>query len=143
MEAVARVTTTTRPARANRKGDSQAMPTEGQQHVAVQVMRDVENQGLIGERTALATRINTDIHKRIEIGIRRYGHPLQTFNGRDARIDAWEESLDLANYLCQLTLEQPHNAKARVLYWNALALVFGLAELMNNITDPDETKGRQ
>lgn len=124
------MTTTTKPSRANRKGDSQVMPTEGQQDVAVQVMRDVETQGMVGERIALAMRINTDVHKRIEIGIQRYGHPLQTFNGRDAQIDAYEESLDLSNYLGQLTLEQPHNAKARVLYWSALALVFGLAELL-------------
>lgn len=96
----------------------------------MQVMFDIETQGLVGDRVKSAGAINADIHKRIEIGIKRYGHPLQTFNGRDARIDAYEESLDLSNYLCQLTLEQPHNAKARVLYWNALALVFGLAELL-------------
>lgn len=126
------MTATTRPSRANRKGDSQALPTEGQQDVAVQVMFDIETQGVVSERVKLARAINTDIHKCIEIGIKRYGRPLQTHNGRVALIDAYEESLDCANYLAQHTLEHPHDAKARLLYWNSLALVFGLAELMGD-----------
>lgn len=118
------------PTRVDRSGDSQALPTEGQQFVAVEVMRLVETEGMVGDRSKLAQKINTDIQNRIEIGIKRYGHPLQTFNGRNALLDAYEESLDLTNYLCQRTLEQPHDAKVRLQYWNALAIVFGLAEML-------------
>lgn len=37
-------------------------------------------------------------HRR-DVGISRYGVPLQIDNGRDMRLDAHEEALDLAVYL--------------------------------------------
>lgn len=46
------------------------------------------------------------IRERRELGMRRYGSPLMTHNGRDALQDAWEESLDLAAYLTQLRMER-------------------------------------
>lgn len=124
------MTTTAKPKRAGRSGDTQALPVEGVQDVASQVRRDIESQGHIGDRVRLATKISVDVGRRIDLGIRRYGRPLETFNGRDALVDAYEEALDLTNYLCQRTLEQNHDAKARLLYWNAVALVFGIAELL-------------
>lgn len=39
-------------------------------------------------------------------GDTKYGHPLETFNGRDAGRDAWEELVDLAQYLMQMRLER-------------------------------------
>ncbi len=38
-------------------------------------------------------------------GIATYGVTLGTFNGRDAGRDAWEELVDLAQYVTQLELE--------------------------------------
>jgi hypothetical protein len=38
---------------------------------------------------------------RREMGIKKYGVPLQTNNGRDALIDAYQELLDLLVYLRQ------------------------------------------
>lgn len=49
-----------------------------------------------------------DIEKRREVGIARYGTPLQPHNGRDALRDAYEEALDLALYLRQLIYERDH-----------------------------------
>lgn len=46
-----------------------------------------------------------DMHDRNELGIKRYNTPLQPFNGRNALIDAYQESLDLAVYLRQRILE--------------------------------------
>lgn len=43
----------------------------------------------------------TDLMNRLELGKRRYGQPLQAFNGRNALRDAYEEVLDLAVYLRQ------------------------------------------
>jgi hypothetical protein len=40
-----------------------------------------------------------DMQSRHELGIKRYGTPLQPHNGRDALRDAYEEALDLAVYL--------------------------------------------
>ena len=42
-----------------------------------------------------------DMHERDRIGRKRYGTPLQAFNGCDALQDAYEEALDLAMYLRQ------------------------------------------
>ena len=40
-----------------------------------------------------------DMQDRHQLGIKRYGTPLQPHNGRDALRDAYEEALDLAVYL--------------------------------------------
>lgn len=40
-----------------------------------------------------------DMQARHELGIKRYGTPLQANNGRDTLRDAYEEALDLAVYL--------------------------------------------
>ena len=43
--------------------------------------------------------VMADMQDRHELGIKRYGTPLQPYNGRDALRDAYEEALDLAVYL--------------------------------------------
>ena len=48
----------------------------------------------------------TDLNARKEMGIKKYGTPLQPFNGRKALKDAYEEVLDLALYLRQVLYEQ-------------------------------------
>lgn len=40
-----------------------------------------------------------DMTERREHGIERYGTPLQTGNGRDMLVDAYQEALDLCVYL--------------------------------------------
>lgn len=47
-----------------------------------------------------------DMYQREQVGIMRYGTPLQVFNGRDALRDAYEEVLDLAVYLRQVIEER-------------------------------------
>jgi len=47
-----------------------------------------------------------DIRERLELGINRYGTPLQAHNGRNALRDAYEEVLDLAVYVKQVLEEQ-------------------------------------
>lgn len=42
-----------------------------------------------------------DMQDRHAEGCRKYGTPLQPFNGRDALVDAYQEALDLAVYLRQ------------------------------------------
>lgn len=51
------------------------------------------------DKPAVWPIVMADMHARHELGIRRYGTPLQPFNGRDALRDAYEEALDLAVYL--------------------------------------------
>ena len=45
------------------------------------------------------------LEERLQVGIQRYGQPLQAFNGRDAAQDAFEEILDLSAYLAQVRIE--------------------------------------
>jgi hypothetical protein len=47
-----------------------------------------------------------DLEVRLQVGIQRYGTPLQPHNGRDALRDAYEEALDLACYLRQAIAER-------------------------------------
>lgn len=48
---------------------------------------------------------NDTLTERTEQGLRTYRARLTTHNGRDAGQDAWEELVDLAQYLTQLRLE--------------------------------------
>ena len=47
-----------------------------------------------------------DLEQRSKVGIETYGRPLQANNGRDALWDAYEEALDLCQYLRQVIEEQ-------------------------------------
>lgn len=55
--------------------------------------------------------VQEDLQKRLELGISRYGQPLQPFNGRDALRDAYEEILDTAVYLKQMIVERDEQAR--------------------------------
>ncbi|MGK3981223.1 hypothetical protein WMF38_57030 [Sorangium sp. So ce118] len=56
--------------------------------------------------TPIADLVIDDIQKRKQIGIKRYGVALQAHNGRDALLDAYEESLDQTKYLKQALVER-------------------------------------
>lgn len=47
-----------------------------------------------------------DMRQRDQVGRQRYGTPLQTHNGRDALMDAYQEALDLVVYLRQAIEER-------------------------------------
>ena len=47
-----------------------------------------------------------DMFERNVQGIRKYGAPLQPFNGRDVLKDAYQEALDLAVYIRQAIFER-------------------------------------
>lgn len=51
-------------------------------------------------------RLIRELRERAEGGRLKYGHPLQTHNGRSALLDAWEESIDMAQYLTQAVMEE-------------------------------------
>lgn len=52
------------------------------------------------------------IAARRELGIRKYGQPVMTHNGRNPLRDAWEEVIDLAVYLTQALLESGEDLEA-------------------------------
>ena len=68
-----------------------------------------------------------DMKERDNTGRERYGVPLQPFNGRDALVDAYQESLDLSVYLRQAIYEKEY-------------LLNGIQEILtntNNLTKVD------
>ena len=54
----------------------------------------------------IASLVCRDIELRADLGKKRYGKRLQSCNGRDALVDAYQEALDLAMYLRQLIEER-------------------------------------
>lgn len=96
------------------QGDAHAMGT-GMPMPVVAVPRDQYEQQLPTEgRQDVQEALIEHIRQRREIGVQRYGTPLQTFNGRDGLRDALEEALDLATYLMQVRMEVEE--QARMLY---------------------------
>lgn len=69
-----------------------------------------------------------DIEVRRAIGIERYGTALQTFNHRDALLDAYEESVDKTMYLKQIILEE--DERVAVLRAHQPFMVAGYDEVM-------------
>jgi len=58
------------------------------------------------DHLAVVDLVVAEMQARKAEGIRRYGVPLQPFNGRDADQDAFEEALDLTFYLRQALEER-------------------------------------
>ena len=54
----------------------------------------------------VANLVLADIQARVEMGMEKYGTELQTFNGRDALMDAYQEAIDLVMYLRQEIAER-------------------------------------
>lgn len=77
-------------------------------------MTDKARQELITEqvpptpngRPAVWPLVVADMQARDAEGRRKYGVPLQPFNGRDSLVDAYQEALDLVVYLRQAIVER-------------------------------------
>lgn len=80
----------------------QPMPTAGKTSMDRQPM---PVEGVIDVTPRVRERFNNDLTERERRGIETYGRSLQSHNGRDAGQDAWEELIDLAQYLEQLRIE--------------------------------------
>jgi len=63
-----------------------------------------QNPPVAGEEIVLKF-VMEDLKKRALMGKRKYHRYLETFNGRNALIDAYQEALDLVMYLKQQLLE--------------------------------------
>lgn len=63
-------------------------------------------QPVKNEGPCIQDMVIADIEARKLVGIQRYGTVLQPNNGRDALRDAYEEALDLCQYLKQVLVER-------------------------------------
>ena len=61
---------------------------------------------VVNERPFVQDLVIADIEERKQHGIRKYGTALQSGNGRNMLLDAYEEALDLAIYLRGMLDEQ-------------------------------------
>ena len=62
-------------------------------------------------RTNVTELVVQDLLARAQKGNQKYGRPLETFNGRNALQDAYEEAIDLVQYLKQRLLEEEELSK--------------------------------
>lgn len=75
-------------------------------------MKDAQNAAAIpqpapqGEGVKVLDLVLQDLRDRAEAGRAKYGVYLQTHNGRDTLIDAYQEALDLCMYLRQAIAER-------------------------------------
>jgi hypothetical protein len=54
-----------------------------------------------GHRLLILHGIQRDLEARAQLGEKKYGERLKAFNGRDASVDAYQEDLDLCDYVRQ------------------------------------------
>jgi len=105
---------------ANRQEESSIDPSETQSPATVVQPRPVTNDG-----PAIVDLVIDDLRERAKIGEAKYGTKLQARNGRVAIVDAYQEVLDLAQYIRQEIEERrradeiPASARRRVLYFAA------------------------
>ena len=57
-------------------------------------------------RATILPLVMKDLEARAEFGLAKYGTLLQTHNGRDPLMDAYQECLDMAMYLHQAIAER-------------------------------------
>lgn len=61
---------------------------------------------VVNDHPFVADALVAFIEARKQLGIERYGTPLQPHNGRDALRDLFEELVDAATYAAQLLIER-------------------------------------
>jgi hypothetical protein len=67
---------------------------------------DPEPPPVVNDRICIQDLVIQDVEARKVGGLKKYGTLLQAFNGRDALRDAYQEALDLVQYLRQAIEER-------------------------------------
>ena len=66
----------------------------------------------------IADLVIEDMKERKKMGKKKYGVPLRAHNGRNALQDAYEEALDLCQYLKQALVESASQKGEETCYWH-------------------------
>jgi hypothetical protein len=88
-------------------------------------------------------RLVEDLHARSELGVSKYHTKLMTHNGRDALMDAYQESLDLSMYLCQAIMEREGRMDQRELQEENTRLVLENRRLTKEVEQWKNTEENQ
>lgn len=83
----------------------QAAPRPGQLDVTLLLVHELRASGAQALGVAATDALVEDLLARQALGRERYGTVLQTHNGRSALVDAYQEALDLTQYLAQAFME--------------------------------------
>lgn len=115
--------------------------TEASTQVVPRVMAHVRDYQLgAGHPERIGEAVCDDLEARLKFGLEKYGFPLETHNGRDALMDAYQESLDALNYTGQHRIEtiearDPNDTTSRnrtvtanQLFYATMALAFSIKE---------------
>jgi hypothetical protein len=108
--------------------DDEPLPVHRQKDVGPAVIGDVCLQAPL-EPDDVVVSVVLDFEDRIRLGIERYDKPLQTFNGRVALRDLYQELLDAAHYAKQDCMETEDPVVLRM-YYRTLSMIFTVRKLM-------------
>lgn len=64
-----------------------------------------------GKGAIVWSEVMSDLAERVKVGKMKYGTELRAANGRDPLIDAYQEALDLTQYLKQAIMESRQGAR--------------------------------
>jgi hypothetical protein len=64
-----------------------------------------------GKGAIVWSEVMTDMAERVKVGKDKYGTELRAFNGRQPLVDAYQEALDLTQYLKQAIMESRMGAR--------------------------------
>lgn len=81
-------------------------------------------------RASVTDAVIADLQTRREGGIKKYGNELESGNGRNALVDAYQEATDLALYLRQRVMEDQDREEARVELEKVKATVFKFRDVI-------------
>lgn len=73
---------------------------------AAGVLTNAQPQPTASDGPVIQDLVIADVHARKAQGLAKYGTLLKPFNGRDALVDAYQEALDLCQYLRQAIFER-------------------------------------
>lgn len=85
---------------------SDQKPDDLTRKLAAQAGVNIEPDPIPNDSPSMHDLVAEDLRKRKEFGLKKYGTPLQAWNGRDALLDAYDEILDLAVYIKQCIEER-------------------------------------
>lgn len=100
---------------------SQPQPAPTRERASAPVLPDVIHDAELLGSDQLSAAVRADLIERADAGVKKYGTPLMTHNGRDALWDFYQEMLDAIMYARQEEMETP-DLDSWALYEDAVRL---------------------
>lgn len=108
-------------------------PIRGGRSITILVVADLMANSL--EKCPPRDAVIRDLVRRDEMGFKKYGQNLETFDGRNTLADAYQESLDLAQYIRKYIEEGHDDDGHRMLYLSVLSTTLAIRALIDDTDD--------